>query len=174
MSQCVSNIRLCQVKSAKFTLKPKQCYFTQNARSSSIHRCLKSSNSQEYFQISMKFIGFPDKKAEIQMQNQQFYYARHILIHCPELGEARHKCISHWSAYLVSRPWLLPVVSYHTLGGEGLHLQFLLDPSVLPMVIVERQTNPEIRQSYFYLARTWNFTIHLARARLRKMWNIGC
>ena len=36
------------LKSPKFTLKLKQCYLTQNARSSSIHRCLKSSNSQEY------------------------------------------------------------------------------------------------------------------------------
>ena len=36
------------LKWAKFTLTPKQCYFNQNARSSSTHQCLKSSNSREY------------------------------------------------------------------------------------------------------------------------------
>ena len=97
----------------------------------------------------------------------------HILLHCPALAEARQNCISHWSAFLVSRPWLFPAVSYHTLGGEYLHLQFLLDPFVLPMVILAARTHAEIMQSCFYLARTWNFTIHLTRERLRKMWNLS-
>ena len=57
-SSFLSLLLLFSLKSAKFTFRPKQCYLTQNARSSSIHRCLKSSNSKEYLYISMKFLGF--------------------------------------------------------------------------------------------------------------------
>ena len=96
----------------------------------------------------------------------------HILLHCPALLEARAKAISHWSAFLVPRPWLFPVVSHHTIGGDQLQLQFLLDPSVLPLVISSSKTMPEILSSCFYLARTWNFTIHLTRDKLRKLWNL--
>ena len=95
-----------------------------------------------------------------------------ILLHCPALAEARAKCISHWSAFLVPRPWLYPVVSHHTLHGDHLHLQFLLDPSTLPLVISTARSHPDIISSCFYLARTWNFTIHLTREKLRKLWNL--
>ena len=96
----------------------------------------------------------------------------HILLHCPALSDAIAKCISHWSAFLVPRPWLLPVVSHHTLSGDLLHLHFLMDPSTLPMVISAARTKPDIMTSCFYLARTWNFTIHLTRDKLRKLWNL--
>ena len=71
----------------------------------------------------------------------------HILLHCPALAEARQRAVSHWNSYLVSRPWLLPVVAHHTLGLEELHLQFLLDPSVLPMVISTKKSHPELLQN---------------------------
>ena len=83
----------------------------------------------------------------------------HILLHCPALAEARHRAISHWSRYLVPRPWLLPVVAHHTLSGQSLHLQFLLDLSVLPMVISSKKCHPDLLQSCFYLSRTWIFTM---------------
>ena len=97
----------------------------------------------------------------------------HILLECPALTEARTRAISHWNAFLVPRPWLFPIVAHHTLGGgKHLNLQFLLDPSVLPMVISSSKTNPEIVPSCFYLVRTWNFTLHLEREKLRKHWNL--
>ena len=97
---------------------------------------------------------------------------QHILLECPALADSRANSISHWSAFLVPRPWLFPVVSHYTLGSEKLNLQFLLDPSVLPMVIQHNKTNSEVLPSCFYLARTWNFGIHLAREKLRKLWNL--
>ena len=97
---------------------------------------------------------------------------QHILLHCPALAETRKKIISHWSAFLVSRPWLFPVVAHHTLGDHQLHLQFLLDASTLPLVISSSRTNPQILSSCFYLARTWNFSIHLTREKIRKLWNL--
>ena len=98
---------------------------------------------------------------------------KHILLECSGLSaEARATALSHWSSFLVPRPWLLPVVAHHTLGGDQLNLQFLLDPSVLPMVISANKDNPETLPSCFYLARTWNFTIHLKREKIRKLWNL--
>ena len=98
----------------------------------------------------------------------------HILLHCPALAEARANCISHWTAFLVPRPWLLPIVSHHTLSGDHPHLQFLMDPSVLPMVITLAREKPDtdVLTSCFYLSRTWNFTIHLRREKTRKTWNL--
>ena len=97
---------------------------------------------------------------------------QHILLSCPALSEARSKCISHWSAFLVPRPWLFPAVTQYTLVDEHQHLQFLLDPSTLPLVITGSKDNSEIMPGCFYLARTWNFTIHLTRQKLMKLWNI--
>ena len=97
---------------------------------------------------------------------------QHILLECPGLSEARAKAIYHWSSFLVPRPWLFPIVAYHSLGGPQLHLQFLLDPSVLPMVISSAKGNSDVLSSCFYLARTWNFTLHLTREKLRKLWNL--
>ena len=98
---------------------------------------------------------------------------QHILLECSALSEARAKAINHWSAFLVPRPWLLPVVAHHTLGAPNEHLQFLLDSSVLPFVIESNKLNSDIVPSCFYLARTWNFGIHLARDRIRNLWNLS-
>ena len=98
---------------------------------------------------------------------------QHILLECSALSEARAKAINHWSAFLVPRPWLLPVVAHHTLGAPNEHLQFLLDPSVLPFVIESNKLNSDIVPCCFYLARTWNFGIHLTRDRIRKLWNLS-
>ena len=96
----------------------------------------------------------------------------HILLHCPALAEGRRNSISHWSSFLVPRPWLFPIVSHYALGGDALLLQFLMDPSTLPMVISSAKEHPELMTSCFYLARTWNFTIHLKREKMRKIWNL--
>ena len=96
----------------------------------------------------------------------------HILLHCPALAHTRAKLISHWSNFLVPRPWLLPVISQYTLNGDHLQLQLLLDASCLPLVISSSTTNPNILPSCLYLARTWNFSIHLTREKLMRQWNL--
>ena len=96
----------------------------------------------------------------------------HILLHCPALAETRANGISLWSSFLVSRPWLLPVIAHHTLGTDALFLQFLLDPSVLPMVITSTRSHPDVLKCCFFLSRTWNFSIHLKREKIRKLWNL--
>ena len=98
---------------------------------------------------------------------------QHILLYCPALAETRAKLFSHWNAFLVPRPWLFPVVAHHTLGDERLHLQFLLDASTLPQVIASNKANPNILPGCLYLARTWNFSIHMTREKIRKFNNLN-
>ena len=38
----------------------------------------------------------------------------HLLLKCPALSEVRSKAISHWLAYMVDKPNLLPLVANHT------------------------------------------------------------
>jgi hypothetical protein len=114
----------------------------------------------------------PDGLCRLPGCDDEIGSLKHILLECSGLSEARAKALSHWSSFLVPRPWLFPVVAHHTLGGDQLNLQFLLDPSVLPMVICLNRSNSEILPSCFYLARTWIFTIHLTREKIRKLWNM--
>ena len=85
---------------------------------------------------------------------------QHILLECPALSVARKKAIDHWSAFLVSRPWLLPIVAHHTLGAPE------------APVIESNKVNSNIVPNCFYLARTWNFGIHLTRDKICKLWNL--
>ena len=114
----------------------------------------------------------PDGLCRLPTCEGQLGTLEHILLQCPALAAARADCIAHWSAFLVPRPWLFPIVSHHTLSGYELQLKFLMDPSALPMVIASTRDNPEVMRSCFYLSRTWNFTIHLKRERMRKLWNL--
>ena len=92
----------------------------------------------------------------------------HILTSCPALDDTRTKMISLWTAFLVPRPNLLPVIKEYTISNENLFIQFLLDPSCLPMVISSTRTNQNILQDCLYLTRTWCYAMHLTRSRLMK------
>ena len=51
----------------------------------------------------------------------------HLLLRCPALSETRSNAVSMWSAYLVDKPYLLPIIVHHTIGSvdkvEHLHVQ---------------------------------------------------
>ena len=100
----------------------------------------------------------------------------HLLLKCPALSQARAQSVSHWSAYLVDKPALLPIVSHHTLTpgkeGETLHMQLLLDPTPCPMVVTATQgLGKGVLSHLLYLGRTWCHTHHLKRRRLLKLYN---
>ena len=97
---------------------------------------------------------------------------QHILLFFPALAPSRTKQIKHWSSFLVPRPWLFPVVAHYTLGSPEQHLQFLLDPSTLPLVISSSREHPDILRSSLYLSRTWNFVLYLEREKTMKQWNL--
>ena len=98
--------------------------------------------------------------------NQQIGTLEHLLLHCSALAVARGRVIQLWANHMVSNEVLLPIVAHHTTHNPDLHLQFLLDPSSLPVVISASRANKEILGSCFYLSRTWIYTLHVRRSRL--------
>ena len=101
----------------------------------------------------------------------------HLLLNCQALSEIRKQSVSHWSAYMVDKPFLLPIVTYHTLtpGAEGnkLNMDFLLDPSTCPMVIsAVQELGAGVLAHLLYLTRTWCHSHHLKRKRHLKLLNI--
>ena len=96
----------------------------------------------------------------------------HILLHCPALADTRAKMISFWSAFLVSKPALFPVVQHYTMKEEHLFPQFLLDPSCLPLVISTNQAHPSTLQDCLFISRTWCYAVHLARSKLIRAMNL--
>ena len=96
----------------------------------------------------------------------------HILLRCPALAASRARMISLWGAFMVSRPSLFPVIKNYTITEDKFLLQFLLDPSCLPLVITTNLTVPGTLQHCLYLARTWCYSTHLARSKLLLQMNL--
>ena len=82
----------------------------------------------------------------------------HIVLDCPALVNVRLKQISLWSSFLVSHPALFPVISYYTVENRHLMLEFLLDPSTMPMVISCTENNEDCLRHCLYLSRTWLYS----------------
>ena len=96
----------------------------------------------------------------------------HILLSCPALADSRASMISMWSNFMVSKPTLLPIVRHYTITEERLFMQFLLDPSCLPLVILNSKADPDLMKHCLYLSRTWCFSSHLARSKLLRQMNL--
>ena len=101
----------------------------------------------------------------------------HLLISCPALSDTRLGAISHWSNYMVDKPFLLPIVSHYTISaGNGEttpSMNFLLDPSTCPRVISSAQElGSAILSHICYMTRTWCHTHHIRRKRILKFYNI--
>ena len=90
---------------------------------------------------------------------------QHILLSCPALVECRAGMIKMWGDFMVSRPSLLAVVSQYTIIQVDLFMQFLLDPSCLPLVLTLNRTHPDTLKNCLFLSRTWCFSVHLARTK---------
>ena len=104
--------------------------------------------------------------------NQESGTLEHLLLHCSPLADARGRVIHPWANHMDSNQDLLPIVTHHTTLNPDLHVQFLLDPSSLPGVILATRNKKEILSHCFYLARAWVYTLHARRSRLQKLWNL--
>ena len=86
---------------------------------------------------------------------------------CPALVEARLTMLSFFQAYMVSRPYLLPVLKACWDVDDTTTMQFLLDCSVLPIVIkFSQEAKNNIQEDLFYMTRSYIFKVHLTRRRL--------
>ena len=97
----------------------------------------------------------------------------HILVDCEDLSPARQRVFSLWANYLKDKPYLLPVVRRYTLEcSSSEYLQFVLDCSVLPDVIVLHQKlGKMVYDSLFYLTSSLCFSVAKTRSKLLGIWN---
>ena len=47
----------------------------------------------------------------------------HLLFKCSALAATRAKCTTHWSGYMIDKPFLLPIITHHTLTHKSLSLK---------------------------------------------------
>ena len=96
----------------------------------------------------------------------------HILLECSALANSRRNMIKLWSNFRVSKQQLLPIVHKFTIQQPQLLLQFLFDPSCLPLVISTNQVHQDTLKHCLFLGRTWCFSAHLARSRFLQQMNL--
>ena len=91
----------------------------------------------------------------------------HILLHCSGLSAERRRLEMFTSKYTHDKaPIQLITNTYLYLAPDNLRVQFLLDCSVLPLVIAAYQTHGSvIHQQLYKISRTWCRTLHLARMK---------
>ena len=97
---------------------------------------------------------------------------QHMLRDCEDLQPARQRVFSLWADYLRDRPLLLPLVQKYCQDADNF-VQFLIDCTVLPDVIALRQLHGNwVHDSLLYLTRTFCFSVHKARLKILRKWNV--
>ena len=96
---------------------------------------------------------------------------QHILLYCSALEDTRLHLSTLWANFMLSRPYLFPIIT-NLISQERSLMQLLLDPSSLPQVISANQENSDVLPCCFYLSRTWVYSIHLKRSKLQKQFNL--
>ena len=114
----------------------------------------------------------PDGLCRLPGCSDQVGSLHHILLCCPALAESRASMIRMWSNFMVSKPTLLDVVKEYTITKESSFLQFLLDPSCLPLVLSSSKSDPDIMKHCLFLSRTWCFSAHLSRSKMMRQLQI--
>ena len=91
----------------------------------------------------------------------------HILLHCDGLTEVRRRLAAFTRKVTDDKPVLKQIIeSYLFSQDEELRMQFLMDCSVLPLVISAHQEyGAIIHQDLFRVSRTWCRSVHVARLK---------
>ena len=92
----------------------------------------------------------------------------HILRVCTALDQTRKNLMNFTESYCSSHPVIASLVQKYCTQRCRLHVQFLIDCSVLPDVIAAVQTYGETILSHlFNITRIWVYSLH--RDRLKKL-----
>ena len=96
----------------------------------------------------------------------------HILLNCQSLAYTRVKLCQMFSEFASKNLLVFFIVNHFLTSSDTTYqTQFLLDCSVLPDVILLRQTHgQEILNLLFYLTRTWCFCLHRECLRRLNRW----
>ena len=92
----------------------------------------------------------------------------HFLLRCTALTEVRRRLFRFTVDYVREKPVLKQVCdAYLQPSNTTLFMQFLLDCSVLPLVISAVQTHGQVVHFHlFRISRTWCRSLHVARQKL--------
>ena len=100
-------------------------------------------------------------------ENKVLGSLEHMLLDCVALAPSRTGVLDLWDRILASHPNLFPIVLQFTMGEADALMQFILDPSTLPEIILARQTlGQEVHNILFYITRTFCFSLHKAKMKL--------
>ena len=100
----------------------------------------------------------------------QLETVEHILINCSSYIETKRRLYSLWLS--TTNKTVLRLVLQALSSETDYLLQFILDCSVLPSVILATQSNGNhVLKELFYLTRSWCFSIHRQRMKYLGRWN---
>ena len=119
-------------------------------------KCLPvADNSQGYCDLSPCF------------EKEVLGSLEHMLLDCVALAPSRAGVLDLWDRSLARHPDLLSIVFKFTSGEADNLVQFILDPSPLPEVILARQIiGQEVHDILFYITRTFCYALHKAKMKL--------
>ena len=92
----------------------------------------------------------------------------HIILRCSGLNETRRRLISFISIYISDKPVLQPIVEAYLYANDNENqvMQFILDCSVLPLVITAHQKYGHvIHEQLFRVTQTWCRALHRDRLK---------
>ena len=94
----------------------------------------------------------------------------HILVNCSAYNDTKRRLYSLWLS--TPNKTVLGLVLQALSSETDYLLQFILDCSVLPPVILATQTSGgHVLKELFYLTRSWCFSIHRQRMKYLGRWN---
>ena len=107
-------------------------------------------------------------------KNQKLFEdIEHILLRCTGLTEVRRRLLRFTLDYIADKPVLKPIIDTYLYSTQDvLRMQFIIDCSVLPMVISSYQLHGHIiHQQLFKISRTWCRSLHVARMKALGRYN---
>ena len=91
----------------------------------------------------------------------------HIIIYCAGLTETRRRLARFTADYISDKPILAPIIAAYLCNSEELFKQFIIDCSILPLVIINYQRyGPTIHEHLFHISRTWCYSLDRDRSKL--------
>ena len=96
----------------------------------------------------------------------------HIIFSCQGLSDTRLRLVNFTKNYVANKPILQPIIDAYLFETRDIFCQFIVDCSVLPLVIAAYQLyGPTIHEHLYHITRTWCHTLHRDRLRHLGRWN---
>ena len=95
----------------------------------------------------------------------------HHLVLCPVLEERRLLLFEYWKSIAEQNPPIREIVQHVLTSTTEVLMQFILDCSVLPLVIsATQQFGFEVLAVLFKITRTYCYSIHRERMKILELW----